>query len=334
MCGVRRYGLQAGESHSLTVSRVLYPHTAHCFTVIVGYVGRICSQKSSYAFERRDLFQCNLGFMGEITHNKPIQAWLSDMDGVLVHENEALPGAVEFVEALKKAEIPFLVLTNNPIYSRRDLSWRLHASGIDIPEDHIWTSALATADFVNQQIPGGKAYVVGEAGLTTALHEVGYVLTDQDPDYVIIGETRNYSFEQLTTALRLIQRGARFICTNPDYTGPSSQGDLLAAGAVAEMIRKASDFEPYFIGKPNPIFFRTALNKLGTHSETTAMVGDRMDTDIRAGLEAGVETFLVMTGISTRESVDKFPYRPSHVVDSIKDLIPLIPQPKSSSVKQ
>jgi NagD protein len=262
--------------------------------------------------------------MSDNVQNEHVQAWLTDMDGVLVHENEALPGAVEFIEALKRTGTPFLVLTNNPIYSRRDLSWRLHASGIDIPEDHIWTSALATADFVSRQIPHGKAYVIGEAGLTTALHEVGYVLTDQDPDYVIIGETRNYSFEQLTTALRLIQRGARFICTNPDYTGPSSQGDLLAAGAVAEMIKKASDFEPYFIGKPNPMFFRTALNKLGTHSETTAMVGDRMDTDIRAGLEAGVETFLVMTGIATRDSVDKFPYRPSHVVSGISDLIPLV----------
>lgn len=153
-------------------------------------------------------------------HVEHVQAWLTDMDGVLVHENEALPGAVDFIEALKRAGMPFLVLTNNPIYSRRDLSWRLHSSGIDIPEDHIWTSALATADFVSRQIPHGKAYVIGEAGLTTALHEVGYVLTDQNPDYVIIGETRNYSFEQLTTALRLIQRGARFICTNPDYTGP------------------------------------------------------------------------------------------------------------------
>ncbi|MEE8668018.1 MAG: HAD-IIA family hydrolase [Bifidobacterium mongoliense] len=269
----------------------------------------------------------------ETVHQDHVQAWLTDMDGVLVHENEALPGAIEFVEALKKAKVPFLVLTNNPIFSRRDLSWRLHASGIDIPENHIWTSALATADFVSQQIPHGKAYVVGEAGLTTALHEVGYVLTDQEPDYVIIGETRNYSFEQLTTALRLIQRGARFICTNPDYTGPSSSGDLLAAGSVAEMIRKASGFEPYFIGKPNPIFFRTALNKLGAHSEMTAMVGDRMDTDIRAGLEAGVETFLVLTGISSADSVEKYPYRPSHVVEGIKDLIPLVSKPEASRGK-
>lgn len=273
---------------------------------------------------------------GDIMHNQSesqsnqkskkqgIQAWLTDMDGVLVHENEALPGAVEFVETLKTAGVPFLVLTNNPIYSRRDLSWRLHVSGIDIPEENIWTSALATADFVNQQIPGGTAYVVGEAGLTTALHDVGYVLTESEPDYVIIGETRNYSFEQLTTALRLIQGGARFVCTNPDYTGPSSSGDLLAAGAVAEMIRKASGFDPYFVGKPNPIFFRTALNKMGVHSQGAAMIGDRMDTDIKAGLEAGVETFLVMTGISTRESVDKYPFRPSHIVNGIKDLVPYV----------
>ncbi|MCH4208642.1 HAD-IIA family hydrolase [Bifidobacterium sp.] len=261
--------------------------------------------------------------MSESMKRRGIQAWLTDMDGVLVHEDEALPGAIEFIEALKEAGTPFLVLTNNSIFSRRDLNWRLHASGIDIPEENIWTSALATAEFVNQQMPGGKAYVVGEAGLTTALHDVGYVLTDKNPDYVIIGETRNYSFEQLTRALQLIQGGARFICTNPDYTGPSSSGDLLAAGAVAEMIHKASGFEPYFIGKPNPIFFRTALNKLAAHSKTTAMIGDRLDTDIRAGLEAGVETFLVLTGISKADSVDKYPYKPSHVVKSIKDLIPL-----------
>ncbi|KFF31590.1 HAD-IIA family hydrolase [Bifidobacterium bombi] len=257
-------------------------------------------------------------------NTEQIKAWLTDMDGVLVHENEALPGAVKFVEALKKAKVPYLVLTNNPIYSPRDLSWRLHNSGINIPEENIWTSAMATANFVAQQIPHGRAYVVGEAGLTTALHDVGYILTDRDPDYVIIGETRNYSFENLTTALRLIQHGARFICTNPDYTGPSSSGDLLAAGAVAAMIQSASGFEPYFIGKPNPIFFRTAMQHLGAHSAETAMIGDRMDTDIKAGLEAGTETFLVLTGISTRQSVDKYPFRPSHVVNGISDLIPYV----------
>lgn len=254
---------------------------------------------------------------------RPIKAWLSDMDGVLVHEESALPGAAEFVEALKAKGTPFMVLTNNPIFTPRDLSWRLHNSGIDIPEQNIWTSALATADFVSSQIPRGRAYVVGEAGLTTALYEAGYTLTDQDPDYVIIGETRNWSWEALTKALQLIQGGAKFLCTNPDYTGPSKNGDLLAAGSIAASIRTASGYEPYFIGKPNAVFFREAMNKLDAHSATTAMIGDRMDTDVRAGLEAGVTTFLTLSGISTKDTILKYPYRPSYVVNGISDLIPV-----------
>lgn len=255
-------------------------------------------------------------------HHK-INAWLTDMDGVLVHEETPLPGAAEFISTLRETNTPFMVLTNNPIFTPRDLSYRLHKSGIEIPAENIWTSALATAAFVKTQIPGGTAYVVGEAGLTTALYEAGYTLTDNDPDYVIIGETRNWSWEQLTKALQLIQNGARFICTNPDYTGPSSNGDLLAAGSIATMIHKASGYEPYFIGKPNAVFFRTAMNKLNAHSNTTAMIGDRMDTDVRAGLEAGVTTFLVMSGISDIDTVKKYPYRPSYVINGVSDLIPV-----------
>ncbi|PFG37094.1 NagD protein [Flavimobilis soli] len=255
---------------------------------------------------------------------REIRSWLTDMDGVLVHEGVALPGAPEFIRALRDAERPFLVLTNNSIFTDRDLRARLAQSGIDVPQEAIWTSALATASFLQDQSPGGSAYVIGEAGLTTALYEVGYTLTESSPDYVVLGETRTYSFEAITKAIRLILDGARFICTNPDATGPSAEGPLPATGAVAAMITKATGREPYFVGKPNPMMFRSALNRIDAHSETTAMIGDRMDTDVVAGIEAGLETFLVLTGSTTAEQVELYPFRPSRVVPSIADLIELV----------
>jgi NagD protein len=253
-----------------------------------------------------------------------IHSWLSDMDGVLVHEGYAIPGAAEFVTALRDKGRPFLILTNNSIFTPRDLRARLAASGLDVPESAIWTSALATAKFLVNQVPNGSAYVVGEAGLTTALYEAGYTLTDADPDYVVLGETRTYSFEAITKAIRLIQGGARFIATNPDATGPSKEGDLPATGAVAALITRATGREPYFVGKPNPMMFRSALNRIDAHSESTAMVGDRMDTDIVAGIEAGLTTYLVLTGSTRSADVDRFPFRPAHVVESIADLVALV----------
>jgi NagD protein len=252
---------------------------------------------------------------------REIRSWLTDMDGVLVHEGDALPGAADFVRALRDAGRPFLILTNNSIFTPRDLHARLAASGLDVPEEAIWTSALATAQFLDDQVPGGSAYTIGEAGLTTALWEVGYTLTDTDPDYVVLGETRTYSFEAITKAVRLIKGGARFIATNPDVTGPSAEGDLPATGAVAAMITAATGRKPYFVGKPNPMMFRSALNRIDAHSETTAMVGDRMDTDIVAGIEAGLQTYLVLTGSTKASDIERFPFRPSHVVDSIADLV-------------
>jgi len=200
----------------------------------------------------------------------------------------------------------------------------LARSGIDIPEEVIWTSALATADFLATQRPGGSAYVVGETGMTTALHEVGYTLTERDPDYVVLGETRTYSFEAITKAIRLVDDGARFIATNPDPSGPSPRGLLPATGAVAALITRATGREPYFVGKPNPLMMRSALNRIDAHSETTAMIGDRMDTDLISGLEAGLRTILVLTGSTRAEQVERFPYRPTKVVDSIADVIPLV----------
>ncbi len=258
---------------------------------------------------------------------RPIETWLTDMDGVLVHEEDPIAGATEFIEALKESGRKFLLLTNNSIFTPRDLRARLLRSGIDVPEDTIWTSALATADFLRDQRPGGSAYVVGEAGLTTALHDIGYVMTDHDPDYVVLGETRTYSFEAITRAIRLIDSGARFLATNPDVSGPSQQGLLPACGSVAALISTATGRQPYFIGKPNPLMMRSALNRLEAHSETTVMVGDRMDTDIISGLEAGLRTVLVTTGSTRPDQVETYPYRPTRVIDSIADLVELARNP-------
>jgi NagD protein len=252
---------------------------------------------------------------------REIRSWLMDMDGVLVREELAIPGADRFLTRLRERGLPFLVLTNNSIYTTRDLSARLRASGLDVPETAIWTSALATATFLEDQRPGGSAFVIGEAGLTTALHAAGYTLSERDPDYVVIGETRTYSFERITLAIRLIAGGARFIATNPDATGPSPDGPLPATGSVAALISRATGVEPYFVGKPNPLMMRSALNALDAHSETAAMIGDRMDTDIVSGLEAGMHTVLVLTGLTSRAEAERYPYRPSQIVDSVADLI-------------
>ncbi|AYA26508.1 HAD-IIA family hydrolase [Rhodococcus rhodochrous] len=259
--------------------------------------------------------------MSEEPTSAPVWNYLMDMDGVLVHEDHLIPGADAFLTELRDTGTPFMVLTNNSIRTPRDLRARLLRSGLDVPEKAIWTSALATATFLANQRPGGSAYVVGESGLTTALHDIGYVLTDSDPDYVVLGETRTYSFEAITTAIRLVERGARFIATNPDPTGPSREGSLPATGAVAALITRATGREPYFVGKPNALMMRSALRAIGAHSAHTLMIGDRMDTDIVCGLEAGLQTLLVLTGISTRESVERFPYRPTRVINSVADLV-------------
>jgi NagD protein len=250
-----------------------------------------------------------------------IDCWLTDMDGVLVYENEAIPGAAELIRQWTDSGKRFLVLTNNSIFTPRDLAARLRASGLSVPEESLWTSALATAEFLRSQIPGGSAFVIGEAGITTALHEAGYIMTDTRPDYVVVGETRNYSFEAITKAIRLINGGARFIATNPDATGPSAEGVLPATGAVAALITKATGKEPYVVGKPNPMMFRSAMNRIGAHSENTAMIGDRMDTDVVAGIEAGLHTILVRTGIADQREIERYPFRPDEVLDSVADLL-------------
>ncbi len=250
-----------------------------------------------------------------------ITAWLTDMDGVLVHEGHVLPGAAELITQWQDNGTPFLVLTNNSIYTPRDLSARLRAGGLNVPEDRICTSALATASFLHSQNPNGSAYVIGESGLTQALHDVGYTQTEINPDYVVLGETRNFNFENLTKAVRLINGGARFIATNPDPTGPSAEGVLPATGSVAALITKATGKDPYIVGKPNPMMFRSAMRKIGAHSESTGMIGDRMDTDVVAGIEAGLHTVLVLTGIADQNEIEKYPFRPTEILDSVQDLV-------------
>lgn len=251
-----------------------------------------------------------------------IRNFLIDMDGVLVAGARLIPGADAFIERLKARGSRYLVLTNNPIYTPGDLSHRLGSLGLDVPPDIIFTSAIATARFLRSQCPNGKAFVIGESGLTEAIHSVGYVITDTRPDYVVLGETLSYHIELITTAIRLILDGARFVATNPDPSGPTETGIVPACGAMAALIERATGVAPFFVGKPNPLMIRTALNHLGLHSETTVMIGDRMDTDIVAGVEAGLETILVLSGVTRREDVARFPYQPTRVLDSVADIVP------------
>jgi NagD protein len=249
-----------------------------------------------------------------------IKNYLSDMDGVILRGRTLIPGAAEFVQKLRAKDIPFLILTNNSQYTQRDLQVRLSYMGLEVPPEAIFTSALATAQFLHDQRPEGRAYVIGESGLTTALHDIGYVLTDQEPEYVVLGETTAYSFERITRAIRFVSAGARFIATNPDVMGPGEGGIVPATGAVAALISAATSVKPYFVGKPNPLMMRTALRTINAHSENSVMIGDRMDTDIVAGLESGLRTILVLTGVTSREQVERFPYRPTWIKESVAEI--------------
>jgi len=248
------------------------------------------------------------------------KSYLIDMDGVLVSGDSLILGADLFIEQLRQREIEFLVLTNNPRYTPRDLSHRLRTSGLQVPAERIFTSALATARFLRTQKPAGTAFVIGESGLTEAVHEIGYVITDRDPDYVVLGETDAYNREMITKAIQLVAAGAHFIATNPDPSGPGEGGLQPACGAMAALIEKASGVSPFFVGKPNPLMMRTALNYLDVHSENTVMIGDRMETDIIAGVESGMETILVLTGVTKEEDVARYPYQPSRIVESVASI--------------
>ena len=253
---------------------------------------------------------------------KPPKSYLIDMDGVLVSGRTMIPGADQFIQRLQDRGAEFLVLTNNPIYTPRDLAHLLKTSGLDVPAARIFTSAMATAHFIQSQHPNGTAFVIGESGLTEAIHNAGYVITDRDPDYMVLGETHTYNIERITQAIRLVAAGARFIATNPDTSGPAEEGLVPACGAMAALIESASGVSPFFVGKPNPLMMRTALNFLDVHSEDTVMVGDRMDTDIVAGVESGMETILVLTGVTRREDVSRHPYRPTRILGSVAEIEP------------
>jgi NagD protein len=250
------------------------------------------------------------------------KTYLIDMDGVLVHGKNAIPGAVEFIQRLVSGGHKYLILTNNSRYTPSDLQHRLQATGINVEAKHIYSSAMAAATFVQSQKPDGSAYVLGDTGLYQALTDVGYSLADYNPNYVILGETESYSYDKIIRAVRLISDGALFIATNPDPSGPTEHGLTPACGAVAALIEKATGFSPYFVGKPNPLIMRSALRYLDEHSENTIMVGDRMDTDVKVGLESGLETILVLTGATKAETISNFPYRPNHVVNSVADIMP------------
>jgi NagD protein len=245
------------------------------------------------------------------------RSYLIDMDGVIVAGGRLIPGAAEFVRRLKDRGAHFLILTNNPFYTPADLQHRLQVMGLAIDAKCFYTSAMATARFLNSQRPKGTAYVIGESGLTSALHEIGYILTESDPDYVVVGGTNSYNYERIALAVRLVTAGARFIATNSDVSGPGPLGIQPACGALAALIQAATGVAPYFVGKPNPLMMRTALRYLDEHSENTIMVGDRMDTDIVGGIETGMDTILVLTGVTSREDVERFPYRPTWILDSV-----------------
>lgn len=246
--------------------------------------------------------------------------FLIDMDGVLVEGRKVIPGAQDFINRLKKSAVKFLVVTNNPIYSQADLAYRLRTIGLDIPPRNIFTSAMATAQFLNAQHPRGTAFVIGESGLTSALHEIGYIITDHNPEYVVLGETFTYNLEIITKAVRLVSAGARFIATNPDPAGPTEHGIVPACGAMAALIEKTTGRAPFFVGKPSPLMMRYAMNYLGVHSQNTIMVGDRMDTDIIAGMQAGMDTILVLTGLTRREDLAAYPFKPTRILNSVGEI--------------
>lgn len=248
------------------------------------------------------------------------ETYLIDMDGVLVHGRRALPGAGEFLQRLRDAGRKFLILTNNSRFTPTDLAHRLSSSGIPVEPNDIFSSAMAAANFLGTQKPGGSAFVIGDTGLYQALHDVGMKLVDYDPDFVVLGEMESYPYDKIVNATRHIIAGAPFIATNPDSSGPAETGIVPACGAVAALLEKATGLSPYFVGKPNPLIMRLALRHLGEHSENSIMVGDNMSTDIRVGIESGLGTILVLTGVTTREMVRKFPYRPGRIVESVADI--------------
>ena len=248
------------------------------------------------------------------------KGFICDMDGVIYLGNQLLPGVTEFVHWLNKNNKQFLFLTNSSERSPKELRQKLQRMGLDIGEEHFYTSALATAAFLKKQAPGCTAYVIGAPGLLNALYDVGISMNDVDPDYVVIGESATYNFEMITKAVRLVLGGARLIATNSDLTGPTEFGIAPACRSLVAPVELATGKKAYFMGKPNPLMMRTGLHLLGVHSEEAAMVGDRMDTDIIAGMESGLATVLVLSGCTSRADVDNYPYRPTYILNGVGEI--------------
>ena len=251
---------------------------------------------------------------------KEKQSFICDMDGVIYHGNHLLTGVREFLDWLKDQNKQFLFLTNSSERSPRELQQKLDRLGIRVDASRFYTSALATAAFLATQHPDGSAYVIGEAGLTNALDEAGFSMNDINPDYVVVGETRSYSFEKLERAVNLVRAGAKLIGTNPDLTGPVEGGIVPATGALIAPIELATGCKAYFVGKPNPLMMRHALKRLGCRLEETAIIGDRMDTDIIAGIEADIETVLVLSGVTAKEDLQRFAYRPHYTLTGVGEI--------------
>ncbi len=249
------------------------------------------------------------------------KGFIIDMDGVLYHGNKLLPGVKEFVEWLVSSEKKFLFLTNSSERTPRELKEKLQRMGIDVAKDSFYTSALATAMFLNSQKPGGSAYIVGDAGLINALYNVGYTMNNVNPDYVVIGETRSYSYEIIEKAINLVLNGARLIGTNPDLTGPGEHGVVPATKSLISPVEMATGKQAYFIGKPNPLMMRNALKKIRCSREETVIIGDRMDTDMIAGIESEIDTCLVLSGITSKDTIDQFPYKPKYILNGVADLV-------------
>ena len=263
------------------------------------------------------MFKINEELLEEL-RNK--QGYISDMDGVIYHGNCILPGVKEFVDWLYKEDKPFLFLTNSSERSPLELRQKLSRMGLDVDESHFYTSALATAKFLAEQAPGCSAYVIGAPGLVNALYDAGITMNDVNPDYVVVGETASYNYNMIIKAVQLINKGARLVGTNPDMTGPSEMGIIPACQALVAPISLATGKTPYFVGKPNPLMMRTGLKMLNVHSADAVMIGDRMDTDIVAGMESGLMTALVLSGVSTLDNINVFSYRPSIILNGVGDI--------------
>lgn len=250
------------------------------------------------------------------------RGFICDMDGVIYHGNRILPGVPEFIQWLHDENKEFLFLTNNSGYTPKELQQKLARMGLDVPENHFYTSALATAAFLKEQAPGCSAFVIGEAGLFNALYDAGITMNDVNPDYVVVGEGRSCSLDTLTKATNLVLAGAKLIGANSDVSGPIENGIAPACRALVAPIEMATGTQAYFCGKPNPLMMRTGLKLLGVHSQDAAIIGDRMDTDIVAGIESGLDTLLVLSGVTTREEMERFPYRPRLILNGVGEIPP------------